>query len=215
MEPNMLILVTHLFAIFPLIVFLWSWKRRRDAPSLYTLQRFVFCVSYSIFYHTYHVSSIETIKDHQDRWSFLDGFSSTSLIFSTCCYGLRVREPQFYITTSLADSIILLMYMFSMWYNITWMIILMCIIVTVFKWRTVYRYFAFFPCLSACTLLCAGMATWCFLEAVVKDFGEGYMPWHSAWHAFIFSTAGFLSCLRYRLDDKLYPIRTRETLDSI
>ena len=74
MEPNMLILVTHLFAIFPLIVFLWSWKRRRDAPSLYTLQRFVFCVSYSIFYHTYHVSSIETIKDHQDRWSFWTAF---------------------------------------------------------------------------------------------------------------------------------------------
>ena len=41
MEPNMLILVTHLFAIFPLIVFLVLEASSR-CPSLYTLQRFVF-----------------------------------------------------------------------------------------------------------------------------------------------------------------------------
>ena len=215
MEMEMLILATHLFGIFPLIVFVWSWKRRRDAPSLYILQRFVFCVSYSIFYHTYHVKSIETIENHQDRWSFLDGFASTSLIFSTCCYGLRVREPQFYITLSLSDSIILFMYMFNMWYNITWVITLMCVTVAVLKWRTVYRYFLYFPCMAVFTIVCAAMAMWCYLEAAVKEFDNGYIPWHSAWHAFIFTTAGCLSCLRYRLDDRLYPIQARGTLDSI
>ena len=47
-------------------------------------------------------------------------------------------------------------------------------------------------------------------------YNEIYIKYHSLWHCFVFSTAGFAALLRYKLDEQLYPmINRREQLDSI
>ena len=51
--------------------------------------------------------------------------------------------------------------------------------------------------------------------AVQHWYNATYIKYHSLWHCFVFSTAGFASLLRYKLDEQLYPIRRREQLDSI
>ena len=45
---------------------------------------------------------------------------------------------------------------------------------------------------------------------------EIYKIYHSLWHCFIFTTAGFGALLRFSLDEILYPIMNRrDQLDSI
>ena len=47
-------------------------------------------------------------------------------------------------------------------------------------------------------------------------YNEVYIKYHSLWHCFVFSTAGFAGLLRFKLDEQLYPIRNRrDQLDSI
>ncbi len=211
------VLFTQCFAMFPILVFMWSWKRRRDAASVFMWLRFIFCVSFSLCYHTYDIESIPTIREHEGIWTLLDGYASTSLIFTTTCYGFRVRPPQFYILVSTVDAVILLLYLFSyVWYHITWMLILVCAGVLLAKWRTGYRYILKFPCTSLTTCSFATMSILSLCIAVqVQTSDDIYTFWHSLWHGFIFCTAGSIGVLRYKLDEQLYPMNRRETLDSI
>ena len=51
--------------------------------------------------------------------------------------------------------------------------------------------------------------------AAKEFYNDVYIKFHSLWHCFVFSTAGITALLRYKLDEQLYPIQTRQTLDSI
>ena len=51
--------------------------------------------------------------------------------------------------------------------------------------------------------------------AVKHWYDQTYIKFHSLWHCFVFSTAGFASLLRYKLDEQLYPMNRRDHLDSI
>ena len=51
--------------------------------------------------------------------------------------------------------------------------------------------------------------------AVKEYYNDRYIKYHSMWHCFVFTTAGIVSLLRYKLDEQLYPIRRRDQLDSI
>jgi hypothetical protein len=211
-----ILLITHSAALFPISIFLWSWKNRRDVPSILMLIKFIYCVTFSLIYHSYDVDNIPTISDHQELWTFLDGYSSTSLIFTTTLYGLRVREPQFYVTASAFDTILLVIYLFdSVWFLTTWVLVLSCSIVAIFKWRTFYRYLIKYYYISFLTLMFGVGAAINFTIAVQNQFNEKYIIHHSLWHCFIFATAGCGSLLRFKLDEELYPINRRDTLDSI
>ena len=89
------LLITHIFSLFPLVVFLWSWKKRKDIQSIYMLCYFIYCVTFSLFYHSYHVKDITTINEHQSIYSFIDSYLSSSLILIDFFYSVRVRTPQF------------------------------------------------------------------------------------------------------------------------
>jgi len=217
------LLTTHGMAFFPIGVFLWSWKQRKDAASIFMLIKFLYCVTYSLLYHSHRSLGDNkfTTETDYDNWAFLDGYASASLIFTTVLYGLRVREPQFYITSFAVENLILVFYL---WQNIfsnilvtTWYLTVCSIIVIIFKWKTAWRYLLKFKCLSFLTISCGITATSMFIVASNNWHHERlYIKYHSLWHCFIFSTAGFAGLLRYNLDEELYPIRNRRNqLDSI
>ena len=210
------VLITHSVALFPISIFLWSWKQRKDPASIFMLLKFIFCVTFSLFYHTYDVADIESITKNKPMWILLDGYASTSLIFTTTLYGLRVRPPQFYITSNAVETIILSLYLFiDLWYIITWLLVLACTIICIFKWKTLYRYVLKFYYLTFFTIVFGITATITFCIAVETSRHEEYIKFHSLWHCFIFSTAGCAGILRYKLDSELYPLNTRNTLNSI
>ena len=210
-----LLLITHSVALFPLGVFLWSWKNRKDYISILLFIKFVFCVTFSMMYHSYHVESLETIDKHQEIWTLLDGYTSTCLIFISTLYGLRVRPPQFYIIMSSFETFLLVVYLFeNFWYITTWILILSCGIVGIIKWRTIYRYLIKFYFLSFFTIASIVLAVINFTIALESN-KEDYIKFHSLWHCFIFMTAGCGALLRFKLNQELYPISNRDTLDSI
>ena len=213
-----LLLITHSTALFPLGIFLWSWKTRRDSASILMFIKFIYVVTFSLMYHSYNVSSIHSITEHYDIWTLLDGYASTSLIFTTTLYSLRVREPQFYITANAFDTMILVIYLYdSIWFLTTWVLVLSCSVIFLFKWRTVWRYILKYYFISFLTVACGIGAAINFTIAVqtYNQLNSKYIIYHSIWHCFIFSTAGFGSLLRFKLDEELYPINRRNTLDSI
>ncbi len=215
MHPSYWVLITHATSFPAIFIFLWSYKRRGDHESLFIFIKFVFCVTFSLFYHTYHVSGFSTVEDDHALWTLLDGYSSTGLIFSTTLYGLRVRPPYYYITSYVVDTIILFLYLFeNTWFLITWLLVLACLVVFILKWRTVYRYVLRFPCCSSMTVVFGIAASIFFTKASQSDMDQ-YIVYHSLWHCFIFFTAACGSVLRFKLDEQLYPVHRREQLDSI
>ena len=46
------LLVTHAVALFPMGVFIWSWKMRKDATSIFMLVKFIYAVTFSLLYHS-------------------------------------------------------------------------------------------------------------------------------------------------------------------
>lgn len=214
------LLITHCFALFPMAVFLWNWKRRKDTASVFMLIKFIYGVTYSLLYHSHHSLGDQkfTTDYDYDNWALLDGYACSSLIFTTVLYGLRVREPQFYITSFAVENIVLIVYLWDNLNNeliLTWYITLCSLIVVVLKWRTIWRYLLRFKILSFLTFVSGICAIIMYSIAVKEWYNEIYIKFHSLWHCFVFTTAGFVSLLRYNLDEQLYPIQRRQQLDSI
>jgi hypothetical protein len=215
------LLITHSIALFPLTIFLWSWKRRRDTASVFMFIKFLYGVTFSLLYHSHHSlgnNKFTTDYDY-DNWALLDGYACSSLIFTTVLYSLRVREPQFYLTSFSVENIVLVMYL---WENIsreiilTWYLFICSIIVVIFKWKTIWRYLLKFKCLSFLTFISGILAIIMYIIASKEWFNDNYILYHSLWHCFIFITAGFSSLLRYKLDEELYPIcNRRDQLNSV
>ncbi len=216
------LLSTHLFALFPMGIFLWSWKRRKDPASIFLLIKFLYLVTFSLLYHQHNDlghNAITTDNDHE-KWSLLDAYASSSLIFTSVLYGLRVRPPQFYIASFAVENVVLII---NLWSDLAhllnaWYLFLCSLVVCVLKWKTIWRYFLKFKCLSFLTVSSGITAMIMFLIASNEwDVSGGtYIKFHSLWHCFIFATAGFVSLLRYNLDEELYPmINRREQLNSI
>lgn len=216
------LLTTHLFAIFPIGVFIWSWKRRKDYVSIFMLSKFIYSVFYSLLYHQHHSLKQNTLttESDYDKWSLLDGYSCSTLIFSTVLYVCRVREPYVYIVSFTIENAVL---MFHLWHSViqdtilTWYILISSVIISIIKWKTIWRYLLYYKCLSFMGIVCgiAALVTYLIASDYWNNDSE-YIKYHSLWHSFIFSTAGFGALLRYSLDEKLYPISNRrDQLDSI
>lgn len=215
------LLTTHSAALFPIGVFLWNWKMRKDTSSIFMLIKYIYGVTFSLLYHSHHSlpeEQVFTTEYDYDNWALLDGYACSSLIFTTVLYGLRVREPQFYITSFAVENIVLIVYL---WENlqrsviIVWYLSICSFIVLFLKWRTAWRYLLRFKLLSFLTIVCGITSIIMFVIASKNWHNKTYIQYHSLWHCFVFSTAGFVSLLRYKLDDQLYPITRRSQLDSL
>lgn len=216
------LLVTHAVALFPMGVFIWSWKMRKDATSIFMLVKFIYAVSFSLLYHSHHSlpeNEVFTSDYDYDNWALLDGYACSSLIFTTVLYGSRVREPQIYITSFGVENIVLIVYL---WDNLqhdlilTWYLSICSFFIVIVKWRTIWRYLLRFKFISF-LFFCSGIAAIVMYTIASREwFNKTYVKYHSLWHCFVFSTAGFASLLRYKLDEQLYPIvNRRHQLDSI
>ena len=215
------LLTTHGVALFPMGVFLWNWKMRKDTPSIFMLIKFIYGVTFSLLYHSHHSLSEEhvfTTDYDYDNWALLDGYACSSLIFTTVLYGLRVREPQFYITSFAVENIVLIVYL---WENlnqsiiVTWYLSICSFVIIIIKWRTAWRYMLRFKILSFLFFI-SGISAIIMYDIAVKHWYDAeYVKYHSLWHCFVFSTAGIASLMRYKLDEQLYPIARRSHLDSI
>ena len=216
-----LLLITHASALFPMMVFLWSWKRRKDTASVFMFIKFIYAVTYSLLYHSHHSlpdDEVFTTDYDYDNWALLDGYAASSLIFTTVLYALRVREPQFYITSFAVENIVLVVYLWEQLDHaliLTWYLSVCSAIVCILKWRTIWRYLLRFKCLSFLSIACGITAVVVYCIAVKEWYNEVYIKYHSMWHCFVFLTGGFVSLLRYNLDEQLYPISRRAHLDSI
>ena len=132
------LLTTHCVSLFPMAIFLWSWKRRKDTASIFMFIKFLYGVTYSLLYHSHHsLGNAKFTTDYDyNNWALLDGYACSSLIFTSVLYGLRVREPQFYITSFSVENIVLIVYL---WDNLnreiilTWYISFCSLIVSVLK----------------------------------------------------------------------------------
>jgi hypothetical protein len=215
------LLTTHSAALFPMGVFLWNWKMRKDTSSIFMLIKYIYGVTFSLLYHSHHSlpeEQVFTTDYDYDNWALLDGYACSSLIFTTVLYGLRVREPQFYITSFAVENIVLIIYL---WDNlqrsliVVWYLSISSFIVLFLKWRTAWRYLLRFKLLSFLTIVCGITSIIMFVIASNNWHNKTYIQYHSLWHCFVFSTAGFVSLLRYKLDEQLYPITRRSQLDSI
>ena len=215
------LLTTHSAALFPMGVFIWNWKMRKDSASIFMLIKFLYGVTFSLLYHSHHSlpeDAVFTTDYDYDNWALLDGYASSSLIFTTVLYGLRVREPQFYITSFAVENIVLVVYL---WKNLnrsiilTWYLSLCSFIVVMIKWRTVWRYLLRFKILSFLFFVFGITAIVMYSIAVKQWYNQIYIKFHSLWHCFVFFTAGIASLLRYKLDEQLYPMNRRDQLDSI
>ena len=215
------LLTTHSAALFPMGVFIWNWKMRKDSASIFMLIKFLYGVTFSLLYHSHHSlpeDAVFTTDYDYDNWALLDGYACSSLIFTTVLYGLRVREPQFYITSFAVENIVLVVYL---WENLnqsiilTWYLSLCSFIVVMIKWRTIWRYLLRFKILSFLFFVSGITAIVMYSIAVKQWYNQIYIKFHSLWHCFVFFTAGIASLLRYRLDEQLYPMNRRDQLDSI
>ncbi len=216
------LLTTHAVAVFPMGVFMWSWKRRKDVASIFMLVKFIYAVTFSLLYHSHHSlpeDEVFTSDDDYENWALLDSYACSSLIFTTVLYGTRVREPQFYITSFAVEQIVLII---NLWENlnkemiITWYLSICSFFIVMIKWKTIWRYLLRFKCLSF-LFCCSGITAIIMYSIARRQWFNGiYIKYHSLWHCFVFCTAGFAALLRYNLDEQLYPmVNRRDQLDSI
>ncbi len=221
MDLNHWLLTTHCVSLFPMGVFIWNWKTRKDTSSIFMLVKFIYAVTFSLLYHSHHSlppDEVFTTDYDYDNWALLDSYACSSLIFTTVLYGSRVREPQFYITSFAVENIVLII---NLWEHLnkelilTWYLTICSLIIVIIKWRTIWRYMFKFKCISFLFCSCGILAIIMYFIASQHFYNDVYIKYHSLWHCFIFSTAGFAALLRLKLDEELYPINRRDQLDSI
>ena len=51
---NQWLLSTHSVALFPIGIFIFSWKTRKDTSSIFMLIKFLYAVTFSLLYHSHH-----------------------------------------------------------------------------------------------------------------------------------------------------------------
>ena len=222
------LIITHIFSMFPICVSMMSFKYRKDWESLFYCIFFIFNVAFSILYHTYHVPSIDKIEggnlsymdNQQYIWTYLDSKYSSWNMLITSLYTFRIRPPYFWVLVMFGGTIgeiILLQGSHPHVFN-RWWLVCSCGSVVAFQYRTVIHFFKKQLKLTIAGIFFGFGALGWFLAAQPYWYGqEPGETFHALWHAFIFTTAGCGSLLRYRLNSELYPIadEERERLESL
>ena len=152
MNSSYWILITHIFSLYPIGIFSWSWKIRKDIHSVFMILNFIFCVLFSLFYHNHDIEGIPYNNSDYGIWSLLDSQKSTSLILTTGLYVSRVRDPYFYNFSYISNIITLILSLFKLPTFSTYYLILHLFINFIIKWRTIYRYLIKFKIISFITI---------------------------------------------------------------
>jgi hypothetical protein len=209
------LLITHIVCLFPIGSLLWNYKVRKEKDSLFLITRFLYTLFFSLMYHSYHITDktfINLHEDYRDTWGFFDSHQSASLVISTILYCCRIREPWVYIVSYFIDTFLLVINFFNLYIITIYLLTIVIFIVFIFKYKTIIRFFKFFRIISIGCVSCCGISVFCYYSS---DDDTHYVLYHSLWHVFIFTSAGLGIILRYKLNNKLYPVRTRETLNSL
>ena len=172
---NEWLLITHIFALFPIGTFIWTYKKRLETEAIYMLIKFLFCVTFSLAYHSYDIESFNLDKDSEGIWILLDGYASTALIFTTTLYSLRVRPPKFYIISSFFEPFILMIYLIkNLTYLIIWTLLVSCFMIIVVQWKTIYRYIKKYTLISLLLIASITSAAAMFFIAYKQQLNEKY-----------------------------------------
>ena len=213
---NEWLLITHIFALFPIGMFIFSYKTRYDPESIFILIKFIFCVTFSFIYHSYDIENSVLDKSVESIWTLLDGYASTTLIFTATLYSLRVRSPNIYIISSFFEPFVLAIYLMkSLSYLIIWTLLVSCFIIIIIQWKTLYRYLTKYIIISILLISCIITSAITFFIAYSNGLNNEYITFHSLWHFFVFISAGMGALLRFKLNEMLYPVIRREQVDSI
>lgn len=209
------LLITHIACLFPIGTLLWNYKVRKEKDSLFLISRYLYTLFFSLMYHSYHITNktfIDLHEDYRDIWGFLDSHQSASLVITTILFCCRIREPWIYIISNMCDTFLLAINFFSLYIINIYLLTIITFVVFIFKYKTIIRFFKYFRITSVSCLSCCGLSIFCYYSS--EDESQ-YVLYHSMWHVFIFTSAGLGMILRFKLNNKLYPVRTRETLNSI
>ena len=211
------LLITHFSCLFPIGSLIWSYKVRKETESLFLISRFLYTLFFSLMYHSYHVDSegfINLHSDYQHIWTFMDSHQSSSLIVSTVLYCCRIREPWLYIISYGMDTFLLILYFFNLYVIIIYLLIILTFITFVFKYKTIVRFLKFFLITSILCIIFSVVSFYCYFYYSYGNNNE-YILYHSLWHVFIFLSAASGIILRFKLNNRLYPVANRPTLNSI
>ena len=65
-------IVTHGVALFPIGVFLWTWK---DDAAAFMAIKLLYCVTYSLLYHSHHSLGDAKLPVIPQLLSFIDSYA--------------------------------------------------------------------------------------------------------------------------------------------
>ena len=85
---DQILLITHGAALFPLGVFAWNWKMRKDVPSAFMFIKFLYGVTF--FYYIILIAlppEVFTSDYDFDNWALL--IYACSIYVTTVLYGCR------------------------------------------------------------------------------------------------------------------------------
>ena len=82
------LLTTHCTALFPMGVFIWSWKRRKDASSIFMLIKFLYAVTFSLLYHSHHSLPEDEVFTIGESYSYVTNDIVGNLIVP---FGLNIQ----------------------------------------------------------------------------------------------------------------------------
>ena len=106
------ILTTHLASIFPISIYTWSYRNRKDVESLFMLLQTIFIVTFSILSYLSCIRYKHGTK-RKPVWTFLDHTHSNISIITTVIYCLRIKPPYFYIYSYVVQMIILMLHLLN------------------------------------------------------------------------------------------------------
>ncbi len=195
------LLFSHTMVIVPLGICFWKYKISRDYQALLVALQLLYTACFSVVFHTYDYSDVtegfDPKQKNYDVWMFLDYLSSRSVLFTNIAYAGRFKTESFYLVTHLGLVIFMLLELKAPTDVTTFITILMCVLVTILKIRTLGLYFYYFWKHTLMTFVLLGVSLYCLFEASQK---YDYQLFHSFWHILIFSTSASACVLKHRLD---------------
>jgi len=209
------ILTTHLTALLPLTMILYTFKKYKHFEALYCAITLIFTLYTSVCYHTYDYDTVNPPDGTlQNAWIILDSWLSSSTIITINFYCLRIRPPALYLATQISNIILLFLLLNEQILAYNLFVFIMLAFTYVIKFKTLYIYLCEYY-IRSILIMCTGGVS---IYAIFKPYrSELYYTWHPIWHCCIFTTAFLGSTLRYSLDAKLLDDvdYTRTAADSI
>lgn len=187
--------ITHIFSLIPISVCFYIYKYNYESEALFLFFNYIFATLFSIFYHTYDYDSIQLNISSYSTWSFLDHFSSATLIIVTSLYALRFRSSELYLLSYIFKGIVICCYMLIDPIFNYWIYIIIGFLI-IYRYYIIIEYFKKQLFLSFIIIISISSAIFCYYSALYSD----YKIYHSLWHIFIFTTAGLLCLLKYKLN---------------